>query len=180
VAGRRLPPEAAVVEFDRSVKLGDVLTSVSILVACLTLVLTWLQERRLRRKEYADRIRRAAAETAVALERWKELALRFYEEIQPLITDADVRLLQEQDVVKVRDFLWRGLVAARAETCQQIHKEKIETAYVGLYGYHPDVQATYRAAVESLRRAEQRTYDEILEHTQDDVLALARVETPYQ
>jgi hypothetical protein len=86
--------------FDTTVKLGDLLTSLSITIASLTLFTTWLKDRRLRRKEYADRIRKAASETMVALHRWKELAVRLYDDIQPLITDCDMELVQVQDVVK--------------------------------------------------------------------------------
>jgi hypothetical protein len=45
----------------------------------------WIKDRLLRKREYADRIRRAAAETVVALELWRQITLRCYESIQPLI-----------------------------------------------------------------------------------------------
>ena len=63
---------------NREIKLGDILTSVSLLIATLTLVTAWIKERKLRRKVYADTIRAAAAGTAVAIARRRELAIAFY------------------------------------------------------------------------------------------------------
>ncbi len=82
-------------KWNPDIKISDILTSASILIAACGLMYTLFKDRQLRKREYSDKIRRAAAETVVSLERWKELALRFYSAIQPLITDADVMLTRE-------------------------------------------------------------------------------------
>lgn len=166
--------------FDPTVKLGDLLTSLSVTIASLALMMTWLKDRRIRQKEYADRIRRAAADTVVALQRWKELAIRLYDDIQPLLTDSDMQLVQIQDYIKVRDSLWRGLVAARAEASRRILAEKIETAYIGLYGYHPEVQAAYDTVVSRLSAADSSAYHELLKGTQLDVVSFDKAAGPYK
>jgi hypothetical protein len=48
------------------------------------------------------------------LDRWRKLALQLYDNIEPLITDADTMLVEGEDLVKTRDYLWRGIVECRA------------------------------------------------------------------
>src|SRR5688572_28262867 len=97
--------------FDPTVKLTDILTSVSVCVASAALVYAWLKDRRLRRKEYADRVRKAAADTTVALERWRKLARHLFDDVQPYVVDADSQFVKDGDVIKVRDDFWRNLHA---------------------------------------------------------------------
>jgi ABC-type nickel/cobalt efflux system permease component RcnA len=75
--------------FDQTVKLGDLLTAGSVAIAVATLVTGLYRNERLKQKEYADRIRQAAAATAIAIGRWVELAGSLYTRLQPLITDTD-------------------------------------------------------------------------------------------
>src|SRR5271169_985382 len=137
-----------------TIKFPDLLTAISVLVATSGFLYAWIKDRHLRRREYADRIRRAAAETVVALGRWRELALRLYDEIQPLITETDIKAVKNQTqdpyLVDVRDFLWHGLTSARAISLKRILDEKIESAYLNLYGYEPHVQALYDSVTTSL------------------------------
>lgn len=87
------------------VKLGDLLTVASVLVGSLSLTYAILKDRSLRRREYADRIRKAAADTLVALDRWFEIASRYFRDAQPLLTEADMQLVATQDVTQARDAL---------------------------------------------------------------------------
>jgi hypothetical protein len=134
------------------------------------------RDRRLRRKEYADRIRVAAATTAVAIDRWAELASRLYDDIQALITETDVLLVKKQDIIEARDFLWRGLVEARAISSRRMLDEKLDSAYVGLYGYAPGVQKLYIFTLTSLKQADDLTYDRLLNETQDEVFSLKQAD----
>jgi uncharacterized protein (UPF0218 family) len=96
------------VRWNPELKIGDFLTALSVLVALGGFLYLWVKDRRLRRREYADRIRRAAAETVAGLDRWRQLALSLYDTIQPLITDSDVMVLrgsgEPNNITDVRDF----------------------------------------------------------------------------
>lgn len=95
----------------REIKVGDLLTAGSVALGTLTLLYALIKDRKLRRREYADRIRRSAAETLSAIERWREIATRHFHDAQPVLTDADVMLVKDQDVIATRDFLWRSGVS---------------------------------------------------------------------
>jgi hypothetical protein len=166
--------------FDDSVAVGDIITAVSIFVAAIGLMYTVLQDRLLRRREYADRIRTAAAETAVGLERWKQLSLRLYDDVQPLLTDADSALVKSQDPVEVRDTLWRGLVGAASVAQQRVSDEKIEVAYLSLYGYDSAIQHLFADVTKALRSTDDSALAALLSTTQDDVLRLENNGEPYR
>ncbi len=81
-------------------------------------------------------------------------------------------LVKSQELILVRDTLWRGIVAARAEASRRIVSEKIETAYVGLYGYHPQIQKLYDVTIVNLRRIDDEAYESFLLTTQQVVMSL--------
>jgi hypothetical protein len=164
---------------ENTVKVGDFLTALSVSIAIVGLFIASLRDRRLRRKEYADRIRQSAAATAVAVERWTELAVRLYDDIQALITDADMLLVEKQDVITARNFFWRGLVEARATASRRILDEKLDSAYVGLYGYAPDIQGLYTSVMRSLKHADEIAYTHLLEETQREVMNCSDRRKPY-
>jgi len=168
------------VHLEPGISVGNLLTTISVIVAIASLLVIWKKDRQLRKREYADRIRHAAARTATALDRLRILALRFYEDIQPLLTDADVLLTKDTDPISTRDFLWRNLVAARATSSQRISDEKVEIEYVDLYGYDPRIQPSFTSVVRRLKTADQNSYDQLLQLTQQDILRMESVRPPYE
>jgi hypothetical protein len=158
--------------FSQEISIGHILTTVTIFLSIAGLLISWHKDRQLKKKEYADRIRRAAALTTAKLERWRELALRFFEDIQPILTDADIKLTTEGNIIATRDFLWRNLVAIRAESSRRIVDEQIEIAYVDLYGYDPRVQELYQFSVRKLKEIDHDVSIRVLDFTQADVLKL--------
>lgn len=70
----------------------DQIAAVSVAFFFASAVISWVIESRnnraMREKEYAELIRSAASTTVVKIERLKELSLRFYQDLQPLIVQA--------------------------------------------------------------------------------------------
>jgi len=164
-------------KLDPTVRLGDLITILSVSMGALGLIVSWNKDRQLRRKEYSDKIRRAAGAIIAKLERWKEIHLRYFEGIQPVLTDADVRLVKERDATTTRDALWRELVALRSMTSKRILDEQIEVAYVDLYGYDPNVQELYAITVQRLKAIDEAAFTYLLQETQIDVLQLLGIES---
>ena len=63
---------------------------ITALIALSGLIYAWFKDLQLKRKTYADKIRVSAGEIIAKLERRKSIMLSLYQEIQPLITDADI------------------------------------------------------------------------------------------
>ena len=158
---------------------GDVVTALSILLSGIALFVSWRRDQALKQKEYADRIRRGASTVVAKLQRWLDLTLGFFDEIQPLITEADTTLVSTQEVLGVRDSLWRGLVDTHAKLLRRVSEEQIEIAYVDLFGYDPRVQDLFVEVIERLRLIDQSIYSEALYSTQADVLLQQNSERPF-
>jgi hypothetical protein len=162
-------------DVDSRFAIKDILTAVSIIVSIIALLYAWYKDRLLRKKEYADRIRRATSLVTAKLERWKELALRFFEDIQPLITDTDMMLTKEQNNIAARDHLWRGLVATHAESTRRILDEQIEISYSELYGYDSRIRLLFIGTIQLLKQIEHSTFTKVLYATQANVAKLETV-----
>ncbi|HKV42853.1 MAG TPA: hypothetical protein VJX67_26890 [Blastocatellia bacterium] len=153
--------------------------TVAVAISALALLYSWSKDRALKKREYADRIRNAAGTVMAKLERRKELSLSFFDAIQPLLTDTDVKLVKEQDVTATRDFLWRELVAALAASGERILKEELEIAYKDLYGYDPGVQELFQRTMRGLKGIDRALYNRVLQETQEQVKMLSTSKGPF-
>ncbi len=165
--------------FDPVVSLGTLITAASVLIGAASLVWTWLKDRRLREREYADRIRRAAITALVGLERWRELALGLYDDIQPLLTDADGMLVEKQDIVQTRDMLWRALLAARRDASRQFTFEHLESTYQDLYVHDPSFHARFAEALDQLKTRDRAAFTRLQLETQRVIVEMHGSARPF-
>ena len=161
------------VSIDPVIKIGDLLTSASLLIALVSLLIAWSHDRNVRNREQADRVRRAAAATLAKLERSEELVLWYYDEVQPLFVETSTMLEDSQSISDSRDHLWKELNVARTRTLNRIHEEQIEAAYVELYGYYPAAYDIVTDAVTGLRSKEQVVFSDFLLESQRKVLSFS-------
>lgn len=141
-------------------------------------MVSWSKDRQIKKKEYADKVRHAASTLIAKIERLAELSYRFFDDIQPLITDTDILVSKEQGITSARDFLWRGLVAKHSDLLSRIVDEQIEMAYVDLYGYDPKVQSLFLTTIEQIKAVDTTIHVAVLSLTQDDVLSLKKLDSP--
>lgn len=157
-----------------TIKVGDLLTSVSILLTLVGLLIAWSHERQSQNRVQADKSRQAAAVTLAKLERLRELSLWYYEEVKPLFVQASEELAKNKGgVITTRDALWRQLDEARGRAIDKIHEEKIEQSYVELYGYYPQAYDIITAAINKLKDRDEALFLEFQEKTQGDIFAFA-------
>src|SRR5260370_31340799 len=74
--------------FDSTVSVANLVALIAVLVPLSTLLVSTRKDRKLRKTQYADQIRSAAAVLTAKLGRWRDLAHGFFEEIQPVINSA--------------------------------------------------------------------------------------------
>jgi hypothetical protein len=161
------------------ISFGDLLAIISLGVSAIALLLSWQKDRNLRRKEYADRIRHSAGAVTAKLQRWKDLSLRYYEDIQPLITEADRMLVKQRAVLDIRDLFWQGMVNARTVASQRIMDEQIEIAYTDMYGFDPRIQALFSEVVNRLRIIDKSIYTQALYSTQANIVHFRSAPGPH-
>jgi hypothetical protein len=162
------------------VSIGDLLTVATILLSLATLALSLRKDRLRSRRDYADAVRQAGAITVAALDRLRELLLRFFEDIQLCITEADVRLTTTGDVIATRDALWRALVEHRAIASGRVTAENIESIYATLYRYDPRVRDLFLETLRRMKSIDRRIYGDLLTETQTDVLGFQLVDPPFE
>jgi hypothetical protein len=155
---------------DSTISVGDLLTSLSILVAVGTLAASWWRDRQLRRGEIADRIRAAAGRTIARLERWEEIIQALFVESQPVFVEVSEQLAKDFDAASARDRLWRELNRVRLTLLQEIRREEIETSYVEICTYHPHLRETFSQVVSKIKSTENAIFDGFLKETELDVL----------
>jgi hypothetical protein len=160
--------------------MGNILTIVSILISIISLMYSFSKDRELRRKEQADVIRKAAGKTIAKLDRWKEITLSLYQDIQPLLVETTEKLQQDFNVIAVRDYLWKKLNEKQIEILNNILKEDIETAYVDLYGFHPSVRNLFEETLSQLKSDQEAIFKKLLDETQDSILSFSGKEDTYQ
>jgi hypothetical protein len=162
------------------VRLGEALTAASVLIALAALLLAHAKDRQLRRKEFADRVRNAAATTLAKLERLRDISLLKYREVGPLFVEASEQLAKAWDVASARDHLWRQLAATQAAMSERVLKEDIETAYVGLYPYDVTVYERFGETIAQIRRIDESAWTRFMDAIQDSVLSWHDREQEYQ
>jgi hypothetical protein len=105
------------------------------------------------------------------LERWQELALWYYRDVQPIIVDASETLEREFDIEGVRDLLWKTLESARIQAAERIRDEEIESAYVELYAFDSSVYERFRTTLAKLKAVDKSIYGSFLQSVQAEVMA---------
>lgn len=154
---------------DLTVSTANLVALLAVLVTLITFVISARKDRHLKRTQYADQIRSAAALLTAKLERWRDLAEGLFDEIQPAITQADMLIVKEHDIVSVRDNFWRDLWVARASVLTKISDEQIEVAYATLYAYDVKARELFLATIQHLKMKTEIMYDQLFDSTQGDI-----------
>lgn len=147
------------IEFIPQVKVTDIVTSVSVFIAASTLTYTWIKDRRLRSKEYADKIRSAASTTLSKVDRCQNLFQSVAEVVQPAITEVDGLMVESKDVVKCRDLFWKRLNELRTSIMETFREEQIEIAYAPLFVYSSWIYDLFADAMKFAKTAEAASFD---------------------
>jgi DNA-binding transcriptional regulator YdaS (Cro superfamily) len=134
------------VQIDWSIKVGDLLTSATIIVSVIALLLSLSKDRVARASEQANRVRGTAAVALSKLDRWQALQLSLYQELQPTYVELSETLAQRYDVYYVRDQFWKEVNMERTQIDQKVVDEQLGTAYADLIAYFPAARRRFTDA----------------------------------
>lgn len=129
------------------IKLGDILTALSVILAFSAYVYSRKKDQQLLMRSQADGFRTAAALTLAKLDRCEALFMSYFYQMQPLITAADEMLVKSGDEVATRDQFWKELNTARIQLLEQFREEQIEISYAPLVSYHEKIRKTVHDAL---------------------------------
>jgi hypothetical protein len=164
---------ATQLRLDEEVAVGDLLTSLSILVAAVTLYVSLRQARKQRQREVADSVRAAAADALARLNRYARLPELVADSAQTIAVETSRKIAQppaKGDVEDARDYLWMKLLLQwqNARTAQRA--EGVELVHVKLLGYRPDAYEGIEKAIEELDQGAMHCFNVLLERSQAAVL----------
>lgn len=158
---------------DPTVKVGDLITSFSVILALAGFLYTWHKDRKLRTKEYADRVRSAAATTLAKIDRCESLFMSFPNILQPIITEADDMILKTQDEINTRDIFWKQVTNARLTIHSEFNEEEIELAYAPLLPFREDIYDIFRRSIADAKDLEEKSFWALLNECQLAILKMA-------
>jgi hypothetical protein len=155
---------------DRTVRMGDLLTSCSVLISAIGLIVTWTNETHSHRRQQADQIRNAAAVVLAKMDRWEEISFRAFSDLEPVSVEISRRFQNTSSPESVRDYAWTRIDAVAADTRSRQFEEQIEGAYVSLYGYDPKVRSQVRTTVQALDARQETMFADLEASSQRVIL----------
>jgi len=99
----------------KEINIGEILTFLSIIISVIALMVSWSKDREIQRREQANKIRVEAAKVLAKIERWKELQLWFYQEIEQIFVETSEKLSENKNIVSTRDHRHGGQVWAEGK-----------------------------------------------------------------
>ena len=160
-------------EFKKEITVGNLVTTISVLVTIIALLISWSEDRSLKMHEQANEVRNSAAKTMAKLERWREISLLLFDETQPYLIETSemLKLNRDQDtVIEARDYLYKNIQHSQLLTKKRLVEEEIETAYFYLYGYHPKMKIQFERLFDRLQGLQEKMHNQLLLGTQAQVL----------
>jgi hypothetical protein len=153
-------------------RIGELLTSVSVLIALLGFLYTWRKDRRLRTKEYADKVRAAAAMTLAKVDRCESLFLSFIHRIRPIFTEIEDMSAKTESKDACRDQFWKQMIAIRLSIYKQFSDEQIELAYAPLFVHQSEIYDLFKNVIEKAKQAEDEFFWNLMGECQKAILGL--------
>lgn len=139
----------------REIKIGDFITASAILLSLISLLISLRKDRNLRKREQADKVRNAAARTLAKLDRWKEITLLMFAQMDIVFVETSKLWASGSKGQTLRDELWERLDQVRVKSLENITKEEIETAYQDLYSFDPCVRDYFEKVLNLLKDEEE-------------------------
>lgn len=167
-------------QFDRTIKAGDILTSVTIILSVIALVLSLAKDRAARVSDQANKVRAAAASTIVKLDRWQAVQLSMYQELQPTFVELSEELAKQYDVVATRDRFWRQVNLAKTRVNKQVLDEHLATAYADIVTHFPIARVKVIGALTEISGVEQHSTDAFMAEAERAILDLKGKQATYQ
>lgn len=164
---------------DKTFKVGDLLTSLTIAISALALFTTIERERSARLIEHASKVRASAANAIAKLDRWQAIQLSLYNELQPTFIEVSEGLMKDFDIYKYRDLYWKKFTAERARVARQVLEEQLGTAYADLLAHFPAARTQYTEAFARLSDVEMSVTTSFLEQTEASILSFRERQKSY-
>jgi hypothetical protein len=155
---------------DNTIKFGDFITAIAILISLISLLISLRKDRNLRQKQQADIVRSCAARTLAKLDRWKEISLSMFDRLDIIFVNTSTLWAKNENGEVLKDLLWMKIDKERVKNLENIKKEEIESSYNDLYGFDPYARAYFEYVLDLLKEEEEIMYRKALQPGIQDIV----------
>lgn len=131
------------INFDPTLKLSDILTAFSFMLAVAALLYSFGKDRNVAEREKYVQARSIISSSLGQIIRWNDISGSIYIEIQPAIIEASQIWAKSGNITEVRDFIWQRTSSINTEIKRRIIAEKIRTAYIDIYNVDAQLAEKY-------------------------------------
>ena len=157
---------------EKKITVGDIVTAAALLVTIFSALGSWYLDRQLHRREQANKIRAAAANTLVKFDRWQQVSLSFFDKALVEYDDIKQQLYKNYEFQANRNALWEKLLEDEAAMRKTHLEDHVELGYVDLYGYNPAIREVIAKLLADAEKQERVACDNARKTSQDRICKL--------
>lgn len=159
------------IKFDWTVKLSDILTSLSFVLAIIALVYNQAKDRSLADANRVQETRGLLSDSLGRLQRLRRLELSLFTDLGQKIVQTTEIWSREGNVVAARDYIWREIDGVYLEKVRTAQQEELQLGQIGLYKLNTLLAERYRTKISEIEQLFAMTKEDMQEHSQQAVLS---------
>ncbi|MEQ8302913.1 MAG: hypothetical protein RIB47_05950 [Cyclobacteriaceae bacterium] len=158
----------------RETTIGEVLTSVSILISMTGVMFSWKQDRQIEIKKQATQMKELSIQAFSNVLSWKDLNLYLFDRAEVLIEDVCVEFAQHQDNIQARDLYWREITQYKNDLDYEILEKDLKTFHFVLLNNGLDHDSTFIRTVTYINKLIDLNHKQYLKDMQSVILSEAK------
>lgn len=121
--------------------------------------------------QQANEIRAATARTWEGLDRWREISLSLFDELQPVFVQTSMDLANSGNKTLARDNLYKEIRIVRLRKLREMQADRVFVAYTSMYRFNPSIRPYFETIANELRAIDLEMLDSVLGETEANVLS---------
>lgn len=143
------------------IRIGEIVIAVLLLLVLISVGALVYTYRSAEHRVSADGLRRSAAVVAAKLARVGDLEGRFFQDLQPTLTDMSEKVAETHGTQPANRMFYRTLGDAIAKSSQRKLDENLDAATADLFRQVPEFQQTFDDGFRAMRAEEHHMYEQL-------------------
>ncbi len=157
-------------KFRNEVSMGEMLTSISILISLVGVSINWYQDRQIVIKKQSTQMKELSIKAFSNVLSWKDLNLHFYDRAEILIEEVAQSFASKKDKILARDIFWKGVTAIKNELDYEILQKDLKTFHFILLSNGLDYDSTFLITITYVNKILELNHKDYLQETQKAIL----------
>lgn len=172
----------ALLEFKRTIDIGNILTVATIFLSVLGLLHTLNKDYDLQVRDQANQVRVSASDIIQRIDRLSSLPLLSSTKLQSSFVETSEFIEKDGQwlPLEARDFLWKRISDERERVEEEIYSGNLNVLVGHYFAYDPKVRGEYRNLVEKISTLRYQFFVSLSEETQRNIMDFAEKKQDYQ